>query len=98
MKEVVITKASDDVRVSWGSTLDSAYVDRKDVIITRHNKPIATVVNYTKWEEMRGLKERVQRLERLLCSQQRYARRHIPGEFLNEEEYQAALKAAGLEQ
>lgn len=90
----VVTIRSEEARIQWRETIEAAYVDRKDVVIERYGKPIVTVVNYIKWQDvMRRLKE----LELAQRTRQRYEEMKAdPSLIVTEEEYQGILKKEGL--
>ena len=90
----VVTIRSEEARIQWLETIDAAYVDRKDVVIERYGKPIVTVVNYIKWQDvMRRLKE----LELVQRTRQRYEEMKAdPSLIVTEEEYQGMLEKEGL--
>ena len=48
----VMTIRSEKARMQWRETIDAAYVDKTDVIIERHGKPVVTLVEHKKWQQI----------------------------------------------
>jgi len=45
----MVTVGSEDVRTSWGATLDKANAGREEIIIQRHGRPVAVLMSYDQW-------------------------------------------------
>ena len=93
----VTTIGSEEARLHWRDTVETAYLGDQ-VIVHRGKRPTVVMIGYQQWQKMTADLERVARLERLLRSRQRYEQRSTPGSFVNQEEYEVALKAAGIDE
>ena len=65
-----LTLRSEEARMQWGTTMDAAYAEKKDVVIERYGRPIVTIVNHAKYENM---VKRLAELEMLLVYNKRKA-------------------------
>jgi prevent-host-death family protein len=45
----MVTVGSEDVRTSWGATLDKAHAGKEEIVIQRHGRPIAVLMSYDQW-------------------------------------------------
>ena len=90
----VMTIRSEKARMQWRETIDAAYVDKTDVIIERHGKPVVTLVEHKKWQQILN---RLAALEFAARAAKDYEQmRADPSLTVSEEEYQQLLKREGL--
>jgi antitoxin (DNA-binding transcriptional repressor) of toxin-antitoxin stability system len=81
-----ITVTSEQARVNWRDTIDTAYKGG-EVVIERYGKPMVAVVNFDLWRRMR--RQWVAMLEQRLAEMD-------AGEYVTQEELDAELKARGI--
>ena len=93
----VLTVGSEEARLKMRDLLDTVFLGGR-VIINRNRRPSAVMISHERWQKIDIDLKRLKRLEVAKLARERYAERDKPGAFLNEEEYQAALKAAGLDE
>ena len=62
------TLGSEEARMKWREMIDSAYADKKEIVIVRYGRPIVTIVNHATWEAQ---KRRLEELEMLLLHKER---------------------------
>ena len=78
----------------WREMIDTAYAEKKEVVIERYGKPIVTVVNHAKWK---AKMLRLEELEMLLLHKQRMAEMEAdPNLAVTMDEVLQELAAAGL--
>lgn len=94
----VLTVGSDDARTRFRDLLDTVFLGGQ-VIINRNKKPSAVMIGHTQWQQIKANLQRLQELEMLMLSRQRYeAMKADPSQSVSEEEYQQLLKAEGLDE
>ena len=81
-----ITVTSDQARINWRDTIDTAYKGG-EVVIERYGKPMVAVVNFDLWRRMR--RQWITMLEQRIAEMD-------AGEYVTQEELDAELKARGI--
>ncbi|MEZ4710753.1 MAG: type II toxin-antitoxin system Phd/YefM family antitoxin [Caldilineaceae bacterium] len=51
MQTIMVT--SDHARIHWQETIDAAFTEKNEIVIEQQGKPVATLVNYALFEEMK---------------------------------------------
>ena len=90
----VVTMSADVARVQWRKTIDLAFAHQKEIVIERYGEPIAALMSYENWLEMkRKLKEQELTIKVLERHQEV---KNDPSSLISEEEYERLLQAEGL--
>lgn len=84
---MAITMTTDEARVNWRKTIETAYVDRNEVVLERYNKPVVVMMNYDMWRML--TQSRRMLLERL-------SKEVDEGKYFTQEEVEAGLRERGL--
>jgi antitoxin (DNA-binding transcriptional repressor) of toxin-antitoxin stability system len=83
-----LTMKSEEARNSWRNMLDHTFTGG-EVVIERHGKPTAVMVNYQQWQAWKSLLTRL--------TKTRYEEmKSDPSQLVTEEQYQQALQTEGL--
>ena len=91
---VVATIDSREARTQWRTLLDSTGAGETDVVITRYNKPIATLINYADWLALQEELEDLRAAQRAAAIVEAY--QHDPSRLKPWAEFEQELIADGL--
>lgn len=81
-----ITVTSDQARINWRDTIDTAFAG-SDVVIERYGKPMVAVVNYDQWQRMR---------RQFLAMLDQRSQEMRDGHYITQEQLDAELRSKGI--